>query len=499
VRVLEKESDINVASRSEKDLISSTAMHGVIFVLASSCSSRSLNPRLMTLANMRRLLFVPNLDSAGRYSVLSSRLNYLGFPLKIFPLNIGESKGDRREGGLMSVTSRRIGSSTEGMYPRELESLAHRVIVSASRRHFERRQHEQVFYSTPAEIAHCLAYESKSKITKKTSSDADEVSWSSICGLFSAKQKILSVLQHPIVFRRLIRLQPIKMSKAVLLFGPPGNGKTCLAKATAKKCGYVLMSVKGPELLNKYIGSSEKAVRDLFHKAIALKRPCLIFFDEFEAIAAKRGKDNSGVTDRVVNQLLTFLDGAEEVKGNSSDGREENSQIFIIAATSRPDLVDPALLRPGRVETHVYIGPPENASERKEILVKSLIACGQKYHNIGDMIERSDIDEATSVVLDKMSSHNLCSKLSAVDLRSVISSAYLSAVNDFLIEEQKHSNHNPEGKSRSTLSNSSSRKPIIVTEKILWNAFLVTRPSVGEDEMAFYDSINSHFCRSEKP
>ena len=131
------------------------------------------------------------------------------------------------------------------------------------------------------------------------------------------------------------------MSQAVLLFGPPGNGKTALARAAAAKCGLALLSVKGPELLNKYVGASEKAVRDLFLRASALGRPCLIFFDEFEAIAARRGKDNSGVTDRVVNQLLTFLDGVEEVSGRGQGGRATVSQIFIIAATSRPDLIDP--------------------------------------------------------------------------------------------------------------------------------------------------------------
>jgi len=123
----------------------------------------------------------------------------------------------------------------------------------------------------------------------------------------------------------------------------------------AKECGLNFISVKGPEILNKYIGASEKAVRDLFERASAAK-PCVLFFDEFDSIAPKRGHDSTGVTDRVVNQMLTEMDGAQGLEG-----------VYVLAATSRPDLIDPALLRPGRLDKSLLCDMP-NHPERLEIL-----------------------------------------------------------------------------------------------------------------------------------
>lgn len=139
------------------------------------------------------------------------------------------------------------------------------------------------------------------------------------------------------------------------MYGYPGCGKTLLASAVAASFGLNFISVKGPELLNKYIGASEKAVRDLFERAQAAK-PAVLFFDEFESIAPRRGHDSTGVTDRVVNQLLTEMDGAQGLEG-----------VYVLAATSRPDLIDPALLRPGRLDKSVLCDMP-GAEERAEIL-----------------------------------------------------------------------------------------------------------------------------------
>lgn len=128
-----------------------------------------------------------------------------------------------------------------------------------------------------------------------------------------------------------------------------------LASAVAKECGANFVSVKGPEILNKYIGASEKSIRDLFDRASSAK-PCVLFFDEFDSIAPKRGHDSTGVTDRVVNQLLTQMDGAEGLDG-----------VYVLAATSRPDLIDSALLRPGRLDKSLLCGMPDEG-DRKEIL-----------------------------------------------------------------------------------------------------------------------------------
>jgi peroxin-1 len=181
------------------------------------------------------------------------------------------------------------------------------------------------------------------------------VKWSSIGGLASTRQVLLETLQYPTSYAPIFASCPLRLRSGLLLYGYPGCGKTLLASAVAGECGLNFISVKGPEILNKYIGASEKSVRDLFERAQAA-RPCVLFFDEFDAIAPKRGHDSTGVTDRVVNQLLTQMDGAEGLEG-----------VYVLGATSRPDLIDPALLRPGRLDKSLLCDMP-NADDREAIL-----------------------------------------------------------------------------------------------------------------------------------
>jgi len=146
-----------------------------------------------------------------------------------------------------------------------------------------------------------------------------------------------------------------RVSQGLLLYGPPGCGKTYVAAAIAKKFNINFISVKGPELLNKYIGASEQNVRELFERA-QNQKPSILFFDEFDSLVPKRGSGQSSVTDRIVNQFLCYLDGVE--------GRDG---VFVMAATSRPDLVDVALLRPGRIDKSIYCPFPDIA-ERVQIV-----------------------------------------------------------------------------------------------------------------------------------
>lgn len=182
------------------------------------------------------------------------------------------------------------------------------------------------------------------------------VPWSSIGGLHETRKTLLETLQYPTTYAPIFSSCPLRLRSGLLLYGYPGSGKTLLASAIASQCGLNFISIKGPELLNKYIGASEAAVRSLFQRAQAA-RPCILFFDEFDSIAPKRGHDSTGVTDRVVNQLLTQMDGAEGL----GDG------VYVLAATSRPDLIDPALLRPGRLDKSLLCGMPDG-HERVDIL-----------------------------------------------------------------------------------------------------------------------------------
>uniref|UniRef100_A0A8C0BL32 Peroxisomal ATPase PEX1 n=1 Tax=Buteo japonicus TaxID=224669 RepID=A0A8C0BL32_9AVES len=182
-----------------------------------------------------------------------------------------------------------------------------------------------------------------------------DIGWDRIGGLKDVKQILMDTIMLPAKYPELFANLPVRQRSGVLLYGAPGTGKTLLAGVVARESGMNFISIKGPELLSKYIGASEQAVRDIFNRAQAAK-PCIIFFDEFDSIAPRRGHDNTGVTDRVVNQLLTQLDGVEGLQG-----------VYVLAATSRPDLIDPALLRPGRLDKCLYCPPPDQNS-RYEIL-----------------------------------------------------------------------------------------------------------------------------------
>lgn len=157
--------------------------------------------------------------------------------------------------------------------------------------------------------------------------------------------------RHPKIFAQC----PLRLPSGVLLYGAPGVGKSALAKAAIVNAGLRSITIRGPELLSKYYGESEASLRELFRRAEAAA-PCALFFDEFDSLAPKRGGTDGGVTDRMVNQFLTLLDGVDSLKG-----------VFVIAATSRPDVIDPALLRPGRLD-HVLYMPMPDADERAEIV-----------------------------------------------------------------------------------------------------------------------------------
>ncbi|KAK3143703.1 hypothetical protein QOZ80_4AG0303840 [Eleusine coracana subsp. coracana] len=184
------------------------------------------------------------------------------------------------------------------------------------------------------------------------------VKWEDVGGLEEVKKVILDTIQLPLMYKHLFSSK-IRKRSGVLLYGPPGTGKTLLAKAVATECSLNFLSVKGPELINMYVGESEKNVRDIFEKARSA-RPCVIFFDELDSLAPARGSssDSGGVMDRVVSQLLVEIDGLSD---NSQD-------LFIIGATNRPDLLDSALLRPGRFDKLLYVGVNTDPSYRERIL-----------------------------------------------------------------------------------------------------------------------------------
>ncbi|GMN38088.1 hypothetical protein TIFTF001_007343 [Ficus carica] len=184
------------------------------------------------------------------------------------------------------------------------------------------------------------------------------IKWEDVGGLEDVKKSILDTVQLPLLHKDLFS-SGLRKRSGVLLYGPPGTGKTLLAKAVATECSLNFLSVKGPELINMYIGESEKNVRDIFQKA-RTARPCVIFFDELDSLAPARGAsgDSGGVMDRVVSQMLAEIDGLND----------STQDLFIIGASNRPDLIDPALLRPGRFDKLLYVGVNSDASYRERVL-----------------------------------------------------------------------------------------------------------------------------------
>ncbi len=187
--------------------------------------------------------------------------------------------------------------------------------------------------------------------------EVPNVKWEEVGGLEEVKQELKEAVEWPLSYRGLFKYAHAIPPKGIFLYGPPGTGKTLLAKAVASETQTNFISIKGPELLSKWVGESEKGVREVFRKA-RQAAPCIVFFDEVDAIAPVRGGDfgDSHVTERVISQLLTELDGLEVLRN-----------VVVIAATNRPDIVDPALLRAGRFDRMLYIAPPDRKS-RFEII-----------------------------------------------------------------------------------------------------------------------------------
>lgn len=237
---------------------------------------------------------------------------------------------------------------------------------------------------------------------------ASTTTFAAIGGLTQTRKTLLETLQYPTTYAPLFAKCPLRLRSGLLLYGYPGCGKTLLASAVAGECGLNFISVKGPEILNKYIGASEKSVRDLFERAEAAK-PCVLFFDEFDSIAPKRGHDSTGVTDRVVNMLLTMMDGAEGLSG-----------VYVLAATSRPDLIDPALLRPGRLDKSLICDMPDE-EDRLDILR----AVSEKL-KLDEHVMRADGRSTLREVAQRTQGY------SGADLQAVIYNAHLEAIHDIL-------------------------------------------------------------------
>ncbi|KAH8364064.1 hypothetical protein KR084_002080 [Drosophila pseudotakahashii] len=288
---------------------------------------------------------------------------------------------------------------------------------------------------------------------QKTGNDkeANEMCVEEVPGLESVVGVLEEVLMWPSRYPTIFNASPLRNQAGVLLYGPPGTGKTYLVSQLATSWNLRIISVKGPELLAKYIGQSEENVRNLFNRARSA-RPCVLFFDEFDSLAPKRGHDSTGVTDRVVNQLLTELDGVEGLQG-----------VTVIAATSRPELLDPALLRSGRIDR--------------------LVECP-----LPDPVARVRIFEALSSTLSLDECVDFewfagrTSNYTGADIQSILTSANMAAVKEALAQ----------------FGHEKLPKKISLKQKHLIESFQATRPSLSASDVAKYHKTYARFTNKEK-
>ena len=233
---------------------------------------------------------------------------------------------------------------------------------------------------------------------REVSVEVPNVRWDEVGGLDSIKAVLKEAIAWPLSQPHLFEQIGLQPPRGILLYGPPGNGKTLLVKALASQSNLNFISIKGPELLSKYVGESEQGVRELFARA-RHAAPCIIFLDEVDSLAPKRGFDGrSPVTDRVVSQLLTELDGVEALK-----------DVWVIAATNRLDMIDEALLRPGRLEFQLEVARPDREA-RAAILEVHL-----RKRPIDQTIDRAKLAELTE-------------GMSAAEVRSLCDRAAMNAI-----------------------------------------------------------------------
>jgi transitional endoplasmic reticulum ATPase len=229
------------------------------------------------------------------------------------------------------------------------------------------------------------------------------VHWEDIGGLEEAKSSLKETVEWPMKYAKIFHHMGAKPSKGVMLFGPPGTGKTLLAKAVATESEANFISVKGPEFISKWVGESEKAVRETFRKA-RQAAPCIIFFDEIDAIAPRRGGDfgDSHVTERVISQILTELDGLEGLR-----------DVTVIAATNRPDMIDSALMRPGRFDRLIQIPTPDLEAR------KQIFAIHARGKPLADDVSLDDLAERTE-------------GYTGADIAAICNEAVMSSIREYI-------------------------------------------------------------------
>ena len=372
---------------------------GDVIVIAATNRPHAIDPALRRPGRFDREIEIPLPDKQGRFEIL-----------QIHTRNMPLAK---------DVDLIKIAEITHGYTGADLAALAKEAALNALRRYIPKIDLSK--NELPTELLDSIEVTMDDFIhalneivpsgLREIYIEVPEVKWSDIGGLDEVKQQLREVVEWPLKYPESFKRLGIEPPKGVLLYGPPGCGKTLLAKAVATESGANFIAVKGPEIMSKWVGESERAVREIFKKA-RIYAPSVVFLDEIDSIAPIRGVlEDTHVTERVVSQLLTELDSIEKLRN-----------VAVIAATNRPDLVDPALLRPGRFDRVIYVPPPDKRA-RLEIL---------KVHT-------RKVPLANDVDLEKLA--ELTEGYSGADLEALVREAALIALRENLNTSVVESRH----------------------------------------------------------
>jgi len=309
---------------------------GQVIVIGATNIPNVLDPALRRPGRFDREISISIPDKNGRLGIL--QIHSRGMPLA------------------SDVNLKRLAEITHGFVGADLEALCREAAMVTLRKIMPKIEFEADYipYELLSELEVTMndfveaLKEVEPSAIREIFTEIPDVKWADVGGLEEAKRVLMETIEWPLKYPEIFEKANAKPAKGILLTGPPGTGKTLLAKAVASQSEVNFISVKGPALLSKWVGESERGIREVFRKAKQAS-PCIIFFDEIDAIAPVRGSSaDSHVTERVISQFLTELDGIEELKG-----------IVVLAASNRPDIIDPALLRPGRFDIQLELPVPD--------------------------------------------------------------------------------------------------------------------------------------------
>jgi transitional endoplasmic reticulum ATPase len=324
---------------------------GQVIVIAATNIPNTIDPALRRPGRFDREISIPIPDKNGRLEIL--QIHTRGMPL-------AEDAGPVRNRISNGVNLEKLAEITHGFVGADLEALAREAAMVALRKILPKIDFEMadIPYETlmTLEVTMDNFLEAMKEVEpsaiREVFVEVPDVKWEDVGGLENIKEELKEAVEWPLKYSDVFKKANTNPPKGILLYGAPGTGKTLLAKAVANESGVNFISVKGPSLISKYVGESERAIREVF-KIAKQASPTILFFDEIDSLVPQRGSSSTDahVTERVISQFLTEMDGIEELKG-----------VMVLAATNRLDLVDPALLRSGRFDLLLELPKPDEAT-----------------------------------------------------------------------------------------------------------------------------------------